>query len=62
MTKVNYSEQYWTDAPIAIIQSGGIRTSINEVDHDGNFLKIRYLLNRLHELNLLAFITFLQSD
>lgn len=28
--------EYWTDAPIGIIQAGGIRTTINETDHDGN--------------------------
>lgn len=35
MVKDTYNE-YWTDAPIGIVQSGGIRTSINETDHDGN--------------------------
>lgn len=28
-------ENRWTDAPIALLQSGGIRSSIDESDHDG---------------------------
>jgi len=35
MKKEVYTE-YWTDAPIGIVQAGGIRTTINETDHDGN--------------------------
>lgn len=31
----NVSDEYWSDAPIGIIQSGSIRTSLNETDHDG---------------------------
>lgn len=26
----SYEGQYWTDAPIALIQGGGIRTSLNQ--------------------------------
>jgi len=35
MKKEIYNE-YWTDAPIGMIQAGSIRTTINETDHDGN--------------------------
>lgn len=34
LKKKNYDES-WTDAPIGIIQAGGIRTTLNENDHDG---------------------------
>lgn len=38
--KRTYNETYWTDAPIGIIQAGGIRTAINETDHDGILLHL----------------------
>lgn len=28
--------EYWTDAPIGLIQAGGIRTSLIETYQDGN--------------------------
>jgi 5'-nucleotidase len=37
LKKKNYDE-YWTDAPIGVIQSGSIRTTLNETDHDGNII------------------------
>jgi len=41
MNKEKYDE-HWTDAPIGIIQAGGIRTTINETDHDGKNIIYRY--------------------
>lgn len=32
--KLNHNLR-WTDAPIALLQAGGIRTSIDETNHDG---------------------------
>jgi len=37
MKKEIYNE-YWTDAPIGIIQAGSIRTTLNETDHDGKHM------------------------
>ncbi|VVC28331.1 Calcineurin-like phosphoesterase domain, ApaH type,Metallo-dependent phosphatase-like,5'- [Cinara cedri] len=56
LTKVNYSEQFWTDAPISLIQSGGIRTSISEVDHDG-YITLGQLLNVIPFMNKLVKVT-----
>lgn len=38
-------ENRWTDAPIALLQSGGIRSSIDESDHDGIYIRYIYLVH-----------------
>lgn len=36
LTNHKSTENRWTDAPIGLHQAGGIRSSIDETDHDGN--------------------------
>jgi len=55
MKKDMYSE-YWTDAPIGIVQAGGIRTTINETDHDG-YITLGQLINVIPFANDLVKIT-----
>jgi 5'-nucleotidase len=60
LKKENYNG-YWTDAPIGIVQSGGIRTTINETDHDG-YITLGQLLNVMPFQNHLVKITISGSS
>ncbi|XP_008187662.1 protein 5NUC isoform X1 [Acyrthosiphon pisum] len=55
MKKEVYNE-YWTDAPIGMVQAGGIRTTINETDHDG-YITLGQLINVTPFANNLVKIT-----
>ncbi|CAI6346863.1 unnamed protein product [Macrosiphum euphorbiae] len=60
LKKENYNE-YWTDAPIGIVQAGGIRTTINETDHDG-YITLGQLINVMPFQNTLIKVTISGSS
>ncbi|XP_060838143.1 protein 5NUC-like [Rhopalosiphum padi] len=60
MKKEIYNE-YWSDAPIGIVQAGGIRTTINETDHDG-YISLGQLINVMPFQNNLVKITISGSS
>ncbi|CAH1711828.1 unnamed protein product [Aphis gossypii] len=60
MKKTKYDEN-WTDAPIGIIQAGGIRTTINETDHDG-YISLGQLINVMPFQNSLVKVTISGSS
>ncbi|XP_025204380.1 protein 5NUC-like, partial [Melanaphis sacchari] len=60
MKKENYNG-YWTDAPIGIVQCGGIRTTLNETDHDG-YITLGQLINVMPFQNKLVKVTISGSS
>ncbi|KAL5243001.1 hypothetical protein ACI65C_010411 [Semiaphis heraclei] len=60
LKKENYNE-YWTDAPIGIVQAGAIRTTLNETDHDG-YITLGQLINVMPFQNILVKVTISGSS
>ncbi|XP_050545574.1 protein 5NUC-like [Daktulosphaira vitifoliae] len=52
----NQSGKYWSDAPIGLLQAGGVRSSINETGHNG-YISMGQLITVLPFMNKLVKLT-----